>query len=184
MSWQTVSPSQVPATPWRNGGGVTRELLAWPSAADWRVRLSVADIEGDGPFSRFEGIERWFAVLEGTGVALRVGGQFHELTPASAPLRFDGAVPVDCALLRGTTRDFNLMAAPGAARLQRVQGRAAFSGAAGALVALYAHRGAARLACGAEAIRLAGPLLVWQLLGAPASIMVEADDALWMEVAL
>ena len=30
--------------PWRNGVGRTRELLAWPTAADWLVRVSVAEI--------------------------------------------------------------------------------------------------------------------------------------------
>ena len=59
---------------WRNGGGSTRELLAWPAGADWRVRVSVAEIGADGPFSAFDGVERWFAVLSGAGVVLsRVG---------------------------------------------------------------------------------------------------------------
>jgi len=31
------------AVPWRNGGGVTRELLAWPDSKDWALRVSVAD---------------------------------------------------------------------------------------------------------------------------------------------
>jgi environmental stress-induced protein Ves len=34
------------------------------------VRLSVADIERDGPFSAFAGLIRWFAVLSGAGVLL------------------------------------------------------------------------------------------------------------------
>jgi environmental stress-induced protein Ves len=41
--------------PWKNGGGVTRELLAWPGGGDWQVRISVAEIEADGPFSSFPG---------------------------------------------------------------------------------------------------------------------------------
>ena len=56
--------------PWRNGGGLTRELLAWPSRDDWALRISVADIRADGPFSAFPGVDRWFAVLEGDGVLL------------------------------------------------------------------------------------------------------------------
>ncbi|MDP3170391.1 MAG: HutD family protein, partial [Polaromonas sp.] len=42
----------VAPTPWRNGGGVTRELIAWPTPQDWDWRISVAEIEKDGPFSR------------------------------------------------------------------------------------------------------------------------------------
>ena len=54
------------AAPWRNGGGVTRELLRLAARpATGSVRVSVADIEADGPFSPFPGVERWFAVLRG-----------------------------------------------------------------------------------------------------------------------
>jgi len=95
--------------PWRNGGGVTRELLALPAGADWRVRISIADIESDGPFSAFPEVERWFAVLEGAGVDLRVAGTAHRLRLGDAPLRFDGGAATDCRLLDGPTRDLNLM---------------------------------------------------------------------------
>ena len=69
----------VPGQAWRNGAGVTRELLARPSAADWRVRVSVADIDRDGPFSAYPGVERWFTVLKGTGVDLAIDGQVRRL---------------------------------------------------------------------------------------------------------
>ena len=109
MVWHTVSLADVTATPWRNGGGVTRELLAWPPEGDWQWRMSVAEVEGSGPFSRFEGVQRWFAVLRGAGVALDIAGEQHTLTSASTPLAFDGAAPTDCQLLNGATQDFNLM---------------------------------------------------------------------------
>ena len=71
-SWQVVSLGDVEPKPWRNGGGVTRELLAWPAADEWRLRLSIADIERNGPFSFYPAAERWFAVMEGRGVMLTV----------------------------------------------------------------------------------------------------------------
>ena len=71
MTWNLVSLQAQPEQPWRNGGGMTRELLAFPAPAQWTVRISVADIQTSGPFSRFDGIERWFAVLDGDGVVLR-----------------------------------------------------------------------------------------------------------------
>jgi environmental stress-induced protein Ves len=52
---KTVRLADCPFVPWRNGGGRTRELLAWPSAEDWQLRVSVAEIEADGPFSAFPG---------------------------------------------------------------------------------------------------------------------------------
>jgi len=99
----------APPQRWRNGGGTTRELLAWPSEPSWRLRVSVADVESDGPFSSFPGVERWFAVLEGNGVELTVGSELHRLTAAEPPLRFSGDMATTCRLLDGPTRDLNLM---------------------------------------------------------------------------
>ncbi|HEY6133024.1 MAG TPA: HutD family protein [Rubrivivax sp.] len=111
----------VQPQPWRNRGGVTRELLSWPPAAEWAVRISVADINQDGPFSSFPGIERWFAVLEGEGVVLRFASRREVLDTTSDPLHFDGAAAPDCELQGGATRDLNLMLRSGAGqgRMQR-----------------------------------------------------------------
>jgi len=120
-----VQADQVAATPWKNGGGATRELLRLPLPGgghdDWILRISLADIETDGPFSAFEGVSRWFAVLSGAGVRLDWRSPAHEprqctLTPASRPLCFDGGDPPDCSLLGGPTRDLNVMTRDGAAR--------------------------------------------------------------------
>ncbi len=94
---------------WRNGGGVTRELLALPEGGNWSLRLSVADIEADGPFSAFPGVARWFTVIEGAGVELAIDGVTHRLLAGDAPLPFDGAASTTCRLLAGATRDLNLM---------------------------------------------------------------------------
>jgi uncharacterized protein len=111
-----VCVDAVAPQPWRNGGGRTRELLAAPDPADWRIRVSVADVEADGPFSVFAGVERWFAVLEGDGVELLVDGRPTRLRAGDSPLRFSGAATTSCRLLGGPTRDLNLM-------LRRTPGR-------------------------------------------------------------
>ena len=73
MTWQLIRLSDAVASPWRNGGGVTRELAAWPAgSADWTWRISVAEVATSGPFSRFDGVQRWFAVLGGNGVSLQM----------------------------------------------------------------------------------------------------------------
>jgi environmental stress-induced protein Ves len=105
----TVSLAQTPQQPWRNGGGFTQELLAWPSAAGWQCRISVARIDSNGPFSAFPGVERWFTVLSGEGVVLRLGKQRTLLAAGSEPLRFEGAAAPQCDLLGGPTQDLNLM---------------------------------------------------------------------------
>lgn len=101
--------ADVPAQAWKNGGGTTRELLAWPDAADWMLRLSVARIDRDGPFSAYRGINRWFAVLSGGGVELGWQDRTAQLSPGTAPLHFDGADAPGCRLLNGATEDLNLM---------------------------------------------------------------------------
>jgi environmental stress-induced protein Ves len=85
-----VRADEVAPQPWKNGGGVTRELLriGSPRSGDWLLRVSLADIEADGPFSAFAGMTRWFAVLAGGGVALRWPDRDADtlVTMRSAPL--------------------------------------------------------------------------------------------------
>lgn len=181
MSWQTVRLADAPPTPWRNGGGVTRELLAWPRAPDWRLRISVAEIAADGPFSAYPGVERWFAVLDGGAVALQVDEEAHRLDPASAPLRFDGAATVACRLVDGPTRDFNVMAPPGHAALRRLAGAQSLQVTSPALVALYVHTGHATVAAGPQ---LPPETLAWRVFDGPATARVEATGCLWMEYRL
>lgn len=106
---QRIEADRLPPTPWRNGGGSTRELFAGPSVASWQVRVSLADIEQDGPFSAFPGVQRFFAVLEGAGVVLGWPEGEQQLTVDSPPCRFDGAAAPACRLVQGPTRDLNLM---------------------------------------------------------------------------
>ncbi|HEU6455884.1 MAG TPA: HutD family protein, partial [Roseateles sp.] len=53
MSWSKVSAADVQPQAWKNQGGTTRELLAWPHAHDWALRVSVARVDRNGPFSAF-----------------------------------------------------------------------------------------------------------------------------------
>src|SRR3984885_1398856 len=88
MSWPNppVAQSQAPCdnpqmiilrestyvtVPWKNGGGVTREILRSPpesTAFDWR--LSLATIDSPGPFSSFDGYHRTLVLVRGAGVEL------------------------------------------------------------------------------------------------------------------
>jgi environmental stress-induced protein Ves len=113
------------ATPWKNGGGVTREIAAWPPGAgldrfDWRV--SQADVTMAGPFSRFEGVDRTLLILDGPGLVLRVGAQdVSVLTPSSPPLTFPGGAEAFADLVDGPVRDLNVMIRRGVwrARVER-----------------------------------------------------------------
>jgi uncharacterized protein len=115
--------SAVPPQAWRNGGGTTQELLAWPQHDAWALRLSVARIDRSGPFSAFPGVLRSFAVLQGRGVRLRWPLGDKLVKQGDAALDFDGGDPPDCTLIDGPTTDLNLMvqASAGRGSLSRAQ---------------------------------------------------------------
>ena len=103
-----TSAADVPATLWRNGGGIARVLLAGPAGAAWQWRISVAEIAADGPCSSFDGTVRWLALLGG-GVDLFVDGICQRLSPAVSALRFDGQAATDCRVTAAPIRALNLM---------------------------------------------------------------------------
>lgn len=98
--------------PWKNGGGVTTEIAAGPPRSDdqdWSWRVSIADVPATGPFSRFPGIDRTIAVIEGDGMDLRFeDGRMVPLEP-NQPIDFAGDVAVDGILRTDPIRDFNVM---------------------------------------------------------------------------
>ena len=107
--------------PWSNGGGITREVVAMtdamPSgrrdtevAAPWRWRLSIADVDIDGPFSALPGVQRTIAMLHGDGFVLTVGDDVPvRIDVAFRPFRFDGAKSTSCQLIGAGVVDLNLM---------------------------------------------------------------------------
>jgi environmental stress-induced protein Ves len=102
------------AQPWKNGGGVTREIVSWPPGStvshfDWRI--SIAHIASSGPFSAFPGVDRVITLLEGAGVALKAvdGSVNHRLDRPLQPFAFKGEVPMQADLLGPDCHDFNVM---------------------------------------------------------------------------
>lgn len=114
---QVMRAADRPATPWKNGGGVTREVCAWPPGAgfdDFHWRVSMAEVRADGPFSLFPGVDRILAVLEGR-LALDVEGRGTiELGAGSMPACFPGDTPTVGRVLAGPVTDLNVMARRGA----------------------------------------------------------------------
>lgn len=96
--------------PWKNGGGLTREIYRFPeSAEDWLWRISIAEIGSDGPFSVFPGCDRELLLLSGAGMRLQFAGRTETLQTAHASLRFDGEAAAEAFLLDGPTTDFNVI---------------------------------------------------------------------------
>lgn len=178
---------RVTPQPWKNGGGLTRELLAWPSPTrqgdDWALRISVADIRADGPFSAFAGVDRWFAVLEGVGVSLGLPAGSQQVQAGDEPLAFPGEAAPDCALLDGPTRDLNLMLRRGAGHgaMQRARVDEAFAPRA-RFRALFAADALQLQVDGADALQLPAFTLAWdaQAHGAWRIAAAQPVRAWWM----
>jgi uncharacterized protein len=103
--------------PWKNGLGITREVISRPASDgsggfDWRI--SLATVGASGPFSVFTGIDRTIAVLQGDGMQLTVDGRrAPPLLVASPPFTFSGDAEVEADCLGDETLDLNVMSRRG-----------------------------------------------------------------------
>jgi uncharacterized protein len=103
--------------PWRNGGGVSRELASHPKAASaqdgaWDWRVSIAEVTKAGDFSAFPGMERVLTVVDGELLLLTVDGAEHPLEKYR-PFRFSGDAAAHGALPTGDIRDLNVITRAG-----------------------------------------------------------------------
>lgn len=96
--------------PWKNGGGTTSELYVRHEAGfeGFVLRISIATVSQDGPFSFFPGVERTLLILTG-GCVLRTPSGITTLRPSDLPFVFQGEEEVSCERISGTFNDFNVM---------------------------------------------------------------------------
>ena len=103
--------------PWRNGGGVTRQIAGHSGAGSghdggWDWRVSIAEVGKAGEFSPFPGMERVLTVVEGELLLLTVDGAEHPLEKYRA-FRFPGGAETTCALPTGDVRNLNVITRAG-----------------------------------------------------------------------
>lgn len=120
---QIIRYAKLKAQPWRNGGGVTREVARHPvatagqdstvSASGWDWRVSIAELSKAGEFSAFPGMDRVLTVVEGELLLLSVDGAEHPLEKYR-PFRFSGDAAAAGALPTGDIRDLNVITRRGA----------------------------------------------------------------------
>jgi environmental stress-induced protein Ves len=123
---EIIRYADLKAHPWRNGGGVTREVARHPrtsllqdagqdagqdTAWDWRV--SIAEVSKAGAFSAFAGMDRVLTVIDGDLLLLTVDGADHPLEKYR-PFRFSGDADSSGALPTGDIRDLNVITRNGA----------------------------------------------------------------------
>ncbi len=107
-----IPPERFVTTPWKNGGGITHEIARIESGGRLVWRLSVAEVDTDGPFSRFDGLMRILTVIEGAGLTLAAPGGDIAALPRR-PVRFPGDLPVEGRRIAGPVRDLNVIFDPG-----------------------------------------------------------------------
>lgn len=114
-----IRPESFAAVPWKNGGGITHEVIRVPADGEpsgtpfgtpFRWRVSVATIDASGPFSNFADYQRILVLLHGAGVRLSFDGrQPATLRAIGDSVEFDGALAAQCELIDGPCTDLNLM---------------------------------------------------------------------------
>lgn len=160
---EIIRYAELKASPWRNGGGVTRELARYPrmpSAQDtaWDWRVSIAEVSKAGAFSIFAGMDRVLTVIDGELLLLSVDGAEHPLEKYR-PFRFSGDADSAGALPTGDIRDLNVITRNGAFKgytsiieLSKKRAHPVFAGQFGILL-----QGSATVSPGTAAGPAAGP---------------------------
>lgn len=103
--------SSLSVTPWKNGGGETREIVSVASPdpdAPFLWRASIATLQNDGPFSPFIGIDRVITLIEGQPLWLRGEGIHHHLARWQ-PWAFCGEWALRSEGIVAPGLDFNIM---------------------------------------------------------------------------
>ncbi|MEO6172419.1 MAG: HutD family protein [Arenimonas sp.] len=111
MHIQLIPANEYQRSRWKNGLGWTREITRYPAESDsWQWRLSIAEVDKDGPFSTFENIDRELVLLHGEGMRLNFAdGESLSLHPPHDKHRFAGERELSAELIQGPTHDFNVM---------------------------------------------------------------------------
>ena len=137
--------------PWKNGGGVTREIAREEEGDEIVWRLSIADVASEGSFSAFLGLQRILTVIEGAGMVLDRPNEPPIAANLFEPVSFSGDEPINGLLPNGPCRDFNVIWNPKltAASVTVATGKQkAVKASAGGITGLLCLEGAVQLPAG------------------------------------
>ncbi|HBM16805.1 MAG TPA: hypothetical protein DD381_10750 [Lentisphaeria bacterium] len=112
MKYRIYSPKDYKLKPWRNGKGITTELLRKdiPGTDKFMWRISSAPVTEDGEFSDFSGYDRILVLLEGNGIELsHSDGKTDILKSPFECALFSGDLKTYARLTDGPIRDFNVI---------------------------------------------------------------------------
>jgi len=143
--------------PWTNGLGQTAVVLREPDNDAWCLRISIAKVERDGPFSELPETQRLLVPLD-AAMELRFPDGRTRHCNRFGVLRFAGTPAPFGALPEGPTRDFNLMLrgdARGDLFARTLVDSMVLPFEPGARWLVYLNRGGASLSVGEVALQLA-----------------------------
>ena len=115
---EIIRYAELRPQPWRNGGGMTRDLASHPEIASaqdgaWDWRVSISEVSKAGDYSSFPGVERVLTVIDGELLVLSVDGKEQPLEKYR-PFRFSGEAASSGTLPTGDVRNLDVMARTGA----------------------------------------------------------------------
>lgn len=106
-----IRHAKLTPAPWKNGGGITREIASTSDDRGLLWRLSLAEIEREGPFSLFAGLDRILTVVAGEGLVIELPERSQRLDPM-LPFRFSGTTPITAHLSTDLVRALNIFYRP------------------------------------------------------------------------
>lgn len=161
-----IRPADYRRVPWKNGGGITQDVLLLPDDAshdDFDVRISLAPIVEEGPFSSFPGIDRHITRLSRAPLSLAFAQETRELKRLE-PLYFDSVQQPRSVLPDGPAQVINVMTRRGRWNAQVMPAAAAngplLAAPEGGMVILHAVTG------------------IWQVGDALGSLLVEPGETM------
>lgn len=107
-----LSEQDYQTTPWRNGKGVTQDILLLPQGAsheNFDIRISRAPIVDESQFSPFPGIDRTITRLGVNPLVLRFEDGQEAVLAHLSPYRFDSALAPSSRLPNGASQVMNVM---------------------------------------------------------------------------
>jgi environmental stress-induced protein Ves len=104
-----LDPSHYRHTPWKNGGGVTVDivLVTDKDAEVWRFGRT--PIVQPGPFSDYTGFDRVQVLVAGSGLVLKTPDGEIDVREPFRPVRFAGEIPIVSRLEAGPVEVVNLI---------------------------------------------------------------------------
>ncbi|MFT5665371.1 MAG: environmental stress-induced protein Ves [Gammaproteobacteria bacterium] len=111
MQFNIISPDKYRSVAWKNGKGITEELVFGGSKVDnFDWRLSMAPVISSGDFSDFKHYDRTLILINGNGLTLDHDcGQRDVLDQRFDMAHFDGGWRTSAKLHHGDILDFNVM---------------------------------------------------------------------------